>query len=704
MQFHGTADRYALNGATSVADLYSSAAAATTAPAVTMRTVGTQGGRAAAFTYDLARSIVYTRQGNPAWAGQERDGTSPIRSDDMFFGNAPFDPQPNWVDLSKVAIPQADEQQRLLVNLLGTMTADKKPMPRFWYLPRGAQGGRGHDRRRPRGAAAPRAASTSSGREPGRLLGGPVGVHPGHVLRLSQRAADERPGGGLHRRRLRGRRARQHRLRGLHPGVAGGQLHEPAARLARTVTRAFPIPVTERTHCIAFSDWASTPKTELAHGMRLDGNYYYWPPSWVLNVPGVFTGSGMPMRFADTDGSLIDVYQSTTQMTDESDQIYPFTIDSLLDRALGSTGYYGAFNANMHTDATTSQGADAIVASAKARGVPVVSARQMLTWLDGRNGSTFNGITWSNDTLGFRVAVGAGATALRGMVPAQFGGKALNGVTRDGSPVTITRETIKGVEYAFFAASAGQYAASYAADTSAPAITNVAATAATDGTATVTWTTDEAADSRVEYGTAAGSLTQSATDASAVTAHSVRLTGLTAGTTYFFQVRSADGAGNATTAPATPQTFKTFVGQTPAAAVIETGTLRTGPASRLAASDDTLYQVNSTTSSPRTSSWYGSFTGVTAGAGNLKITYEGRNSRSCTQTLSVWRWSDSTWQQFDSRTVTTADVTIRDVDAPGPSAGFISPTGEVRVRVRCTGPNTSFFSSGDFMRIAYQRP
>ena len=36
-------------------------------------------GHAAAFTYDLARSIVYTRQGNPAWAGQERDGQTPIR-------------------------------------------------------------------------------------------------------------------------------------------------------------------------------------------------------------------------------------------------------------------------------------------------------------------------------------------------------------------------------------------------------------------------------------------------------------------------------------------------------------------------------------------------------------------------------------------------------------------------------------------------
>ncbi|MGH2941803.1 MAG: DUF4082 domain-containing protein, partial [Solirubrobacteraceae bacterium] len=110
MQFHGTADRWSLNGATSVATLFSDASTATASPAVTLRSVGANGGQAAAFAFDLARSVVYSRQGNPAWAGQERDGITPIRSDDMFFGAG----QPDWVDLSKVAIPQADEQQRLL--------------------------------------------------------------------------------------------------------------------------------------------------------------------------------------------------------------------------------------------------------------------------------------------------------------------------------------------------------------------------------------------------------------------------------------------------------------------------------------------------------------------------------------------------------------------------------------------------------------
>ena len=108
--------------------------------------MGTNGGQAAAFTYDLARSVVYTRQGNPAWDGQERDGTSPIRSDDLYFGNASGDPQADWVNLAKVSIPQADEQQRLLANLILSMNADRKPLPRFWYLPRGAERGRRDDR------------------------------------------------------------------------------------------------------------------------------------------------------------------------------------------------------------------------------------------------------------------------------------------------------------------------------------------------------------------------------------------------------------------------------------------------------------------------------------------------------------------------------------------------------------------------------
>ncbi len=150
IQYHGTADRYTLNGATSVATLYSNATTATSNPAVSLRSVGSNGGQAAAFTFDLASSIVYTRQGNPAWAGEERDGSSPMRSDDLFYGAASFDPKPDWVNLNKVAIPQADEQQRLLANLIIQMNFDKKPLAALLVFPGRLRSGGRDDRRRSR--------------------------------------------------------------------------------------------------------------------------------------------------------------------------------------------------------------------------------------------------------------------------------------------------------------------------------------------------------------------------------------------------------------------------------------------------------------------------------------------------------------------------------------------------------------------------
>src|SRR5438874_4121516 len=112
--------------------------------------------------------------------------------------------------------------------------------------------------------------------------------------------------------------------------------------------------------------------------MRLDTSFYFWPPSWAQNRPGHFTGSAMPMRFADLDGTLIDVYQATSQMTDESGQTYPFTSDALLSAAVGAQGYYGAYTVNAHTDSASNPVSDGVVSSAVARGVPIVSSVQML--------------------------------------------------------------------------------------------------------------------------------------------------------------------------------------------------------------------------------------------------------------------------------------------------------------------------------------
>ena len=361
IQFHGTADRYTLGSAAALATLYSTATSATANPAVTLRSVGSNGGQAAAFTFDLARSVVYTRQGNPAWVGQERDGISPIRSDDLFY--------PDWIDLNKVAIPQADEQQRLLANMIIRMNADKKPLPRFWYLPNDHEAVvimSGDDHGQDGTAGRFNAEIISS--EPG------CSVDDWECIRSSSYIYPD-PDGAVTDEEAADFDAQGFEI-GLHASTfcgdyTAGMLETYFSDQMGAWYGLFPSlapPVSHRQHCIAWSGYTVLPEEEAKYGIRLDVNYYYWPPDWIDNRPGFFTGSGMPMRFAAVNGTIIDVYQATTQMTDESEQTYPYTIDTLLDRAIGPEKYYGVFTANMHTDYATSGDYDSLICLGPDRG------------------------------------------------------------------------------------------------------------------------------------------------------------------------------------------------------------------------------------------------------------------------------------------------------------------------------------------------
>jgi len=85
-------------------------------------------------------------------------------------------------------------------------------------------------------------------------------------------------------------------------------------------------------------------------------------------------------------------------------------------------------------------------------------------------------------------------------------------------------------------------------DTTSPTISNIAATNVTPTSATITWTTNEASDSTVEYASSSPITNPvSVSDSSNVTSHSIALSGLTSATTYYYVVVSADSNGNTTT-------------------------------------------------------------------------------------------------------------------------------------------------------------
>jgi hypothetical protein len=465
IQYHGTADRYSLSGATAVATLYSNATTATANPAVTLRSVGSSGGKAAAFTYDLARSIVLTRQGNVAWAGQQRDGTDGYEASEMFFG---VGGQPHWNNLSKAIIPIADEQQRLFANMILQMDAPTKPLPRFWYFPREEKAviimtGDDH------------ATGGTAGRFNRYIALSPPGcnVNNWECIRSSSYIYVNTP--------LSSAQATSYHNQGFEVGLhvntgcapwgttaALNNFYNTQLNSFRAKYTGIPLEDSIRTHCVEWDDWVTQAKTKLAFGIRLDTDYYYYPASFTQNRPGYFNGTAIPMRFADLDGTLIDVYQATTQMTDESGQQYPYTITTLLDKAFGPEGYYAALTANMHTDNVDSTGSEAIVAEAQAKGVPVVSGRQMLQWLDSRNSSAFDSIDWSGSTLSFNVT--GGANGLTGMLPIASGTATLAIISHAGNTVPFDVQSIKGMQYALFSVGTGGYTATYAIDGTAPIV------------------------------------------------------------------------------------------------------------------------------------------------------------------------------------------------------------------------------------------
>ena len=256
-------------------------------------------------------------------------------------------------------------------------------------------------------------------------------------------------------------------------------------------------------------------------------------------------------------GELIDVYQAATQMTDEvnSGQTYPFTINTLLDQARSEPeGYYGAFVANMHGDGGAASDVKqaqivAVGAGAQRPGRERRADARLARWPQqlviriagvGRNGRCPS-----------RSRTAPGANGLRGMVPTFA---PVRSSRSRGTEIrfAFTLDTIKGVTYAFFDATTGDYVAIYLPDTTVPVISGVSATGQGATAALVTWDTDEGATTRVDYGTSAASLNQNATDNTLVLEHALTLNDLTPNTTYHYRVTSVDFFGNASTFPAPP--------------------------------------------------------------------------------------------------------------------------------------------------------
>lgn len=106
----------------------------------------------------------------------------------------------------------------------------------------------------------------------------------------------------------------------------------------------------------------------------------------------------------------------------------------------------------------------------------------------------------------------------------------------------VTAYDSSGNESAF--SNEASLAISATPDTTAPLVSGVSSSSLTSSAATITWTTNEASDTQVEYGTTTAYGSSSTLVSSLVTNHSTALSGLQSSKVYHYRVKSRDAATN----------------------------------------------------------------------------------------------------------------------------------------------------------------
>jgi phosphodiesterase/alkaline phosphatase D-like protein len=221
----------------------------------------------------------------------------------------------------------------------------------------------------------------------------------------------------------------------------------------------------------------------------------------------------------------------------------------------GMTYYYRVTSVDSSGNTVTSP----ISTSAPASFTTTLTAPPVITAVSVTPGLTTATITWTTDALSTsRVDYGTAQGSLT-----------LN--TTAGTYVTSHSVTLSGLSnattYYYRVTSADSFGnsatspvtagppASFSTiDPNPPIITAVTVLPGVGGTASVTWTTNKVATSRIDYGTAAASLTLNVSDPTLATSHSLNLFGLTPGASYFYRVTSVDASGNTASSPVSPAT------------------------------------------------------------------------------------------------------------------------------------------------------
>ncbi|OHB80362.1 MAG: hypothetical protein A2V98_04730 [Planctomycetes bacterium RBG_16_64_12] len=465
LQYHGEASEYALEGATALACLHQDADTPSSEPAVTIHRYGK--GSAVAFAFDLAKSVVLMRQGNPQWQNTEGDTKSGYRPMDLFMRSE----GETYFDSKRLTIPQADEKQRFLANLI--LRLAEKPLPRMWYLPAMhkvvmVNTGDGEANYGPEIAPVLDACASYGGRFSVYLM------NWDKARGIDRTSVEEEAAW----------RAAGHEV-GVH--VYGGgpdgegaydTLREAYAKITADLKGKFAHGArTVRNHTIDWTGWVDMAAIEAEFGTRMDMNYYHYIPcESPIDTRGYFNGTGLPQRFIDARGQMLPIYQTTTQWPDEWFADHKITAEQTVEIITNMfqaarNGFYSAFVNNIHPprynaiyakDPITPVWPHTVWAYCRDQGIPLWSGEMLLDFLEARNRTRLENIAWQTDSepgahrLSFDFQAPSAREDLTILIPSGWSGRRLGVLTVDGKAVEVATEVIKGIEYARFTPTAAR--------------------------------------------------------------------------------------------------------------------------------------------------------------------------------------------------------------------------------------------------------
>jgi hypothetical protein len=460
MQFHGTADVYRLNGAMPLAYIFADNNSEEKYPGVVINKYGK--GHAIAFTYNLPKSIVYTRQGNPLHAGMEMDGIPGLRGMDLFTNG--------WVDTSLNTINQADQQMALLTNCIQELNTYTKPLPRFWYFPDSLKciavlDNDGED-------------NCQADFEPQFVdvdaKGAKMTIYLKDIEKVSKKWVDKWTSKGFEV--------------AIHPDDTQNAANPTWNNMDSAITRKISdfknlLGMTVRTNVNHWFVWCGTDengnqdfgaqaKLEEKHGIEMDANYAIYDinsnqPANYLGTPGYnqgnYTGSGLGMKYADVNGKTVNVYQRFNAVYDQqynegsTKEGFFQCFKGLVDRSLYDD-IYSVVSIKSHNNEYyfSKEPLMKMLDYANEKGVPVWTAFNLLDFLKMKDEASFSNISWRKNVLSFNLNSSLKHSAgLTFMVPAMFSGKKIGSVIKDNKETAFGIQKVKGKDYAFVTVNGG---------------------------------------------------------------------------------------------------------------------------------------------------------------------------------------------------------------------------------------------------------